>query len=166
MGKKKADIIRDEAGIVVGRRERHPLADLFKAVPMGAEGMPGMRMPPEMEHLLAIHVFDNLKCSPPQDPLYVYREPKRRPLGAHAGADGVWVPTSETKDPAFAEDRRTVSVVDVTDWSEERLAAQEIVIKAERTRQKMVAQADPHITTPAQAGEGDSPTETGEGVSS
>lgn len=161
---RESDIVRDEAGVVIGRHQRHPLADLFKSVPMGSANLPGMRMPPEMEHLLAIHVFDNLRCSPPRDPLYVYREPTRRPVGAHAGAGGVWVPVSQLKNVAFAEDTETVTVADVSDWSEERLRAQEIAIAAERTRQKMVAQADPHIQTPAQAGEGDTPTPAGEGV--
>ncbi len=167
MGKlnRESDILRDEAGIVVGRRTEHPLAHLFKSVPMGSADLPGMGLLPEMRHLLAIHVFDNLRCSPPRDPAYVYREPKRRPAGTHAGAGGVWVPVAHAEDPAFAEDRSSVTVADVTDWSPERLRAQEIAIAAERTRQSLVANADPHITTPAQAGEGDTPTPAGEGVS-
>lgn len=162
---RESDILRDEAGVVIGRRTEHPLAHLFKSVPMGSADLPGMGLLPEMRHLLAIHVFDNLHCSPPRDPAYVYREPKRRPVGVHAGAGGVWVPVTHADDPAFLEDRGSVTVADVRDWTEERLRAQETAIAAERTRQRLVAQADPHITTPAQAGEGATPTPTGEGVS-
>lgn len=160
----ESDIIRDEAGIVIGRRTEHPFAHLLKAVPMGNADMPGMGLPPEMRHLIAIHVWDNLRCSPPRDPLYVYKEPKRRPRGTHAGAGGVWVPMEHANDEAFVEESGTVTVADVGGWSEDRLKAQEIAIAAERTRQKLVAQADPHITTPEQAGEGPNPTPTGEGV--
>lgn len=160
---RESDILRDEAGVVVSRRTEHPLADLFKAVPMGAN-LPGMGLLPEMRQLLAIHVFDNLRCSPPRDPLYVYREPHRRPTGTHAGAGGVWVPVAHAEDPAFTENSHTVTVADVSDWSEERLKAQELAIKAERTRQRLIQQADPHIQTPAQAGEGAAPTPAGEGV--
>lgn len=161
---RESDILRDEAGIVIGRRTEHPMSWVFKSVPMGSENMPGMGLLAEMRHLLAIHVFDNLHCSPPQNPAYVYKEPKNVPRGTHAGAGGVWVPIAHADDPAFAETAGSVTVSDVTDWSPERLKAQEIAIAAERTRQNLVAQADPHITTPAQAGEGDTPTPTGEGV--
>lgn len=160
----ESDILRDEAGIIVGRRTEHPLAHLFKSVPMGSKELPGMGLLPEMRHLLAIHVFDNLRCSPPRDPLYVYKEPKRKPRGTHAGAGGVWVPIALADDPAFAEAPDAVTVANVAGWSEERLKAQEFAIAAERARQKLVAQADPHITTPEQAGEGGSPTPAGEGV--
>lgn len=161
---RESDIVRDEEGIVIGRRTQHPYAGLFKAVPMGSKDMPGMSFPVEFQHLLAIHVFDNLRCSPPRDPLYVYREPRRRPQGSHAGAGGVWVPVKLANDPAFVEETGTVQVANVTDWSEERLRAQEIAIAAERTRQKLITQADPHIQTAAQAGEGPDPTPAGEGV--
>lgn len=167
MGKlnQESDIVRDEAGIVTGRRTQHPLAGLFRAVPMGGANMPGMTLPVEIRHLLAIHTFDNLRCSPPKNPLYVYREPKFVPKGSHAGAGGVWVPVALADDPAFTETDTTVTVADVRDWSAERLKAQELAIKHERIRQNLITQGDPHIQTAAQAGEGTDPTPAGEGMS-
>lgn len=159
----ESDILRDEAGIVVGRRSEHPLAHLFKAVPLGP-GLPGMGMLPEHRHLLAIHVFDNLRCSPPRDPLYVLREPKNVPVGTHAGAGAVWVPVAHAADPAFVESRESVRIADVRGWSADRLKAQQAAIQAELIRQRLVEQADPHITTPEQAGEGDVPTPPGDGL--
>lgn len=159
-----SDIVRDEAGIVVGRHTEHPYADLLKQIPMGGANMPGMDLPAEMRHLIAIHIWDNLRCSGPRDPLYVLREPTNVPKGAGRRAASVWVPVSKLDDPAFAESDESVTVADVRDWSPERLKAQKIAIAAEERRQKMVAQADPHIQTPAQAGEGDTPTPGGEGV--
>lgn len=147
-------ILRDEEGIIVGRRRRHPLADLFKDVPMGTSNMPGMSMGPDIEHLLAIHVFDNMKCRyDPDRSLYVHRTPKKRPAGTHKGAPGVWVPKTVADDPAFEEDPETIEVPDPTGWSPAKLAAAKTAIVAEENAQRMVEQADPHITTREDAGE-------------
>lgn len=166
MGKLHAesDIVRDEAGIVVGRHTEHPYAPLLKQIPMGGANMPGMGLLPEMRQLIAIHIWDNLRCSGPRDPLYVLREPKNVPRGAGRDAASLWVPVSKLDDPAFVESDGSVTVADVRDWSPQRLKAQKIAIAAEERRQRMVAQADPHIVTPAQAGEGDTPTPPGEGA--
>ena len=138
---------------------------MLKSIPMGTANMPGMSLPPEIRHLIAIHVWDNLRCSPPRDPLYVYREPRGMPAGARAaGAGGVWVPIKHANDDAFAEDTEKIMVADVTDWTPQRLEAQRLAIAAEERRQRLIAQADPHIHTAAQAGEGDTPTPAGEGV--
>lgn len=147
-------IIRDEQGIVVGRRRRHPLADLFKDVPMGgtAPNMPGMGILPEMQHLLAIHTFDNLRCSPPKDPRYVHKTPKNVPRGTHRGAPGLWVPIALANDPAFEETEDTVTIPDPAGWSPQKIAAMETALAAEKIEQTLVEQADAHITTPEQAG--------------
>lgn len=146
-------IIRDEAGIVVAMRDRHPLADLFRWVPMGASNLPGMGIQPELQHLLAIHVFSNLRCDyDPERALYDYREPKRR-AGMHATAGGVWVPKGVQDDEAFAESEDSVTIPDPTGWTPQKLAAMKTAVRAEEIKQKAVEQADPHITTRAEAGE-------------
>lgn len=161
MVKRKQDMVLED-GVIVGRRNEHPHADLFKDVPMGGANLPNMNLPPEFRHLLAIHIFDNLDCSLPRNPRYVHRQPDKVPEGTHAGAGGVWVPTAQADDPAFAEVAASITVPDPAHWSDEKLNAAELVIKRERMQRKLVAQADPHITTKAEAAGTDEPTPTGQ----
>lgn len=67
-------ILRDpQTGVVVGRRNQHPHAHLFTAIPTANPDYPGMppfNMPDEMKQLIAVHFFDNLYPGlplPPED---------------------------------------------------------------------------------------------------
>ena len=141
----KDGIIRDRrTGIVLARKDRHPLADLFKDVPMG-EGLPGLHMGlPEVEHLLAIHVFDNLGCSPPQEPLYK-AVPDRESLTATGSDRVLWVPVA-TPDPVPAEEAdEQIFVADISDYNADQMAALEFQIQQKKIADKMLEQADPHV---------------------
>ena len=146
-------IIRDEEGVVVDRRHRHPLADWLRCMPLGSSNLPGMNMDAMIEQRIAIHVFDNLHCSPPRDPAYVYRTPKQKPRGTHAAAPGVWVPVGLLEDEAFEESEESVTIPDPTDWSPAKLQAMKTAIVQEEAKQRLVEQADPHIQTREDAGE-------------
>jgi hypothetical protein len=132
-------IIRDkDTRVVLARRDKHPLADLFKAIPAGSSNMPVFNMPPEMHHLLAIHIFDNLDCSPPREPLYKYREPAE----GHSGLNGgMWVPIDEP-DEAYAPAAAPVRVVDTSSMTDAELVENEKRLKAEKLRRKRAEQAD------------------------
>jgi hypothetical protein len=113
-----------------------------------------MSMGAEIEHLLAVHTFDNLRCTyTPDRARYVHRRPRKRPAGTHKGAPGVWVPVNLADDPAFMEDTETVEIPDPTGWSPQKLAAMKTAVVSEEIKQKQVEQADPHITTREEAGE-------------
>ncbi|WP_062368035.1 hypothetical protein ACK8HH_17075 [Gordonia sp. LUNF6] len=64
-------ILRDDQGVVVGRRTQHPHSHLLTAIPTANPDYPGMppfNMPAEMKQLIAIHVFDNLYPGLPEPP--------------------------------------------------------------------------------------------------
>ncbi|MRH85989.1 hypothetical protein GFY24_00665 [Nocardia sp. SYP-A9097] len=130
-----------ETGIVYARESRHPLADWFRSVPMG-QGLPGMQMPPEIQHLLAIHVFDNLRLPAPTDALYKPRRDKN--ATAATGHDAVtWVPIG-APDEGQGEDitEAPVLVADITGYTPAQIAAMKAQIRQEEIRQKMLAQSD------------------------
>ena len=138
---KLSGIRRDpNTGIVLARERRHPLADLFRNVPMG-QGLPGMKMMPEAEHLLAIHAFDNLQCSPPRDPLYKART-DRDALAATGIAQVIWVPinTPDPEDEPPVE--TTVVVADISGYTPAQIEAMKAQIREEEIRRKLSAQAD------------------------
>lgn len=138
---KLSGIRRDATtGIVLAREQRHPLADLFRSVPMGT-GLPGMKLPIEVEHLLAIHIFDNLDCSPPQNPLYKARPDKdaERALGMPGV---IWVPINTPDDPDTPDDDGTVVIADVAEYSERQLEAMKAQIRQVEIARKLAAQAD------------------------
>lgn len=76
MARRKKDalhrgILRDENGVVVGRRSQHPHAHLLTAIPAANPDYPNVppfNMPPELKQLVAVHVFDNLYPGLPQPP--------------------------------------------------------------------------------------------------
>lgn len=140
----KDGIIRDRrTGIVLARKHRHPLADVFKDIPMG-EGLPGMHMDPMAEHLLAIHVFDNEDCSPPREPLYK-AVPDPDSLNA-TGTDRVlWVPINTPDPVADDEADEQILVADISEYTPDQVAAMEFQIRQKKIADKMLAQADPHV---------------------
>lgn len=138
-------IRRDPAtGVVIARESRHPLADLFRSAPMG-QGLPGMNIPAEAEHILAIHIFDNLNCSPPRNPKYKARKDKEQIRST--GIDGVkWVPTNapdadEDADPEAAAD--DIVVADISGYNAMQLEAMKAQIREEEIKRKLAEQADP-----------------------
>lgn len=145
----KEGVVRDRrTGIVLSRKNRHPLADVFKDAPMG-EGLPGMHMDPMAEHLLAIHVFDNLRCSPPQDPLY-RAAPDPDSLNATGTDRVIYVPVG-TSDPAADDDAaEPILVADISDYNADQIAAMKLQLQQKEIADKMLEQADPHVR-----GEGD-----------
>ncbi|WP_282775864.1 hypothetical protein [Nocardia sp. CC201C] len=135
-------IRRDKAtGIVLAREHRHPLADWLRSVPMGT-GLPGMQMPPEIEHLLAIHLFDNLRLPAPTAPLYTPRVDKaaRRDIGKDAV---IWVPIGtpeeEETEPVTGQ---PVTIADISDYTPAQLAAMKAAIRRAEIEAKMVEQSD------------------------
>lgn len=134
-------ITRDKDGIVLSRRDVHPLAYLFRALPSGLDGT-YFTLPPEIHHLLAIHIFDNLDCSPPRAPKYKYREAAN---AQHEGQGGDWVPDSAPdEDYAAAAFGAAVEIPgDIDEWSQAKRDAVKLAIRAAEIKSKMVQQADP-----------------------
>lgn len=141
----KDGIIRDRrTGIVLARKDRHPLADLFKDVPMG-EGLPGLHMGlPEVEHLLAIHVFDNMDCSPPRNPLY-RAVPDPDSLNATGTDRVIYVPVDTPNPVAVEEEDEQIFVADISKYNADQMAALKLQIQQKEIADKMLEQADPHI---------------------
>lgn len=140
-----AGIVRDpKTGIVLARTIRHPLADLFMSAPMG-QGLPALNIHPfnEISQILAIHMFDNLDCSPPRDPKY-----KWRPNNAQVRATGLpgvlWVPIN-TPDPEPTVAAEPVEVADISEYSTEQLAVLKSQIRQVEIRQKLINNLDPHV---------------------
>lgn len=137
-------VIRDQrTGIVIAREERHPGADLFKDAPMG-DGLPGMSMQPEAEHILAIHFFDNLgyPLTPP-DPRYKAQDdPDSMPgIGRRLVK---WVPL-DTPDTESALDDEPIMVADISEYTPEQRAAMKAQLRQLEAAEKLMAQADPHV---------------------
>lgn len=153
-------IIRDpETGVVIARRDRHPLADLLRAIPSGAGGVE-FSMPPELQHIIAIHLFDNLKCSPPTNPLYEYREPTVGHSGLNTGHDTSWVPVGAVANPA-AVVADPISLPDPAGWSAEKLHAMKLAIRNEEIQQKLILSTD--VVADPDANSGPNPTAAGGG---
>ena len=138
---KLSGIRRDPTtGIVTAREQRHPLADLFRSVPMGV-GLPGMRMQVEAEQLLAIHIFDNLDCSPPRTPLYKPRADTDALRST--GMPGVlWVPINTPDDPDAPPVDEPVMVADIGTYTPAQLEAMKAQIKQIEMERRLIAQAD------------------------
>ncbi|QRY62761.1 hypothetical protein JVX90_00340 [Gordonia sp. PDNC005] len=78
MARRKKDpmlrgIIRDDNGVVVARRAKHPLQHLLTAIPADSPDYPDAQIPPmnlpdELKQLVAVHVFDNLYPGIPAPP--------------------------------------------------------------------------------------------------
>ncbi|MBF6298208.1 hypothetical protein IU459_11720 [Nocardia amamiensis] len=134
-------IRRDKAtGIVLAREHRHPLADWFRSVPMGT-GLPGMQMPPEAEHLLAIHVFDNLRLPAPKNPLYKPRVDREARRGAGIEAV-IWVPVGAPEEDATEALAEPVEVVDISHYSPAQLEAMKAQIRDVEVTRKLIEQSD------------------------
>ncbi|MGW4718251.1 hypothetical protein [Nocardia sp. NPDC004260] len=139
-------IRRDKAtGIVLAREHRHPLADWFRSVPMGT-GLPGMQMPPEAEHLLAIHTFDNLQLPAPKHPLYKPRIDKeaRRDAGIEAV---IWVPAGAPEDDTTEALAEPAEVDDISHYNPAQLAAMKAQIRQIEITRKLAEQSDTGGTT-------------------
>lgn len=77
-----------KTGVVLSRSNRHPMADLFTAIPANSADYPEATLPPfnmpeEMKQLIAVHVLDNLYPG----------------LPAPAGPDERWHLVSEDGEP-------------------------------------------------------------------
>jgi hypothetical protein len=138
-------IVRDpDTGIVIARENRHPGADMFRSAPMG-EGLPGMNLPVEAEHILAIHFFDNLGyLLAPPNPLY---EPIDNPeQRASTGTAGVlWVPIEKGARRSAPEEDETVIVADISGYDANQIAAMKAQIRQREIADKLLEQADPHV---------------------
>lgn len=59
-------LIRDDNGVVLALDKRHPMLDIFTAIPLSAPDVPGggdlppINLPTEMKQQLALHMFENL----------------------------------------------------------------------------------------------------------
>lgn len=134
-------VLRDpKTGIVIARKHRHPLADLFIDAPMG-QGLPGMHMAAEAEHILAIHVFDNLDCSPPRNPLYKARLDQDS-MAATGQKRYIYVPINEPDDGNDVVEE-AVEVDDISHYDDDQLAAMKVQIHQIEVRKKLLEQADP-----------------------
>lgn len=144
-GDRLSGIVRDKTtGIVLTRSQRHPLADLFMSAPMGPGNLPGMNIPYEAHHILAIHVFDNLDCSPPRNPLYKFRRnlEQERSTGI-PGA--LWVPVNTPDKEYEPVADEVVEVVDITDYTPMQIEAMKAQIREKEIRDKLTANLDPHV---------------------
>ncbi|MFE5789534.1 phage gene 29 protein family protein [Rhodococcus erythropolis] len=140
----KDGVIRERrTGIVLARKARHPGADLFRDVPMG-DGLPGMHMATEAEHLLAIHFFDNLGYDVvPPNPLYKAAvDPDSR---KSTGSDRVvWVPI-DTPEVDIEDDGELIVVPDIDGYTDDQIDAMELQVAQIKLNRKLLAQADPHV---------------------
>ncbi|MFT4087401.1 MAG: hypothetical protein QM658_09650 [Gordonia sp. (in: high G+C Gram-positive bacteria)] len=128
-------LIRDREGVVLARTAEHPLAYLFEAIPSydpaSEKPLPPMHMPPEMRQIIAIHVFDNLKCGGPGEDA-VYRLVKNKTTDAPMGLAGaMWVPKS-VPDDVFEPEPVADDGVDVDALSEAQLNALQAKIDQRR----------------------------------
>lgn len=141
---KRDGIIRDQrTGIVLAREGRHPGADLFKDAPMG-DGLPGMSMAPEAEHILAIHFFDNLGY-PLTPPKPVYKAIPDTDSVAEIGREHVkWVPL-DTPAPVAAQAEEPIVVADISGYNADQIAAMKLQIRQKEIADKMLEQADPQV---------------------
>ena len=147
-------MVRDpKTGVVHARKHEHPLRHVFEAVPNGT-AIP-FNMPPEMQQVLAIHVFDNLRCSPPADDA-VYRlvRAKANP-DAPLGTGGVmWVPKT-VPDSTFDRPDVQVGAVavegipDIEDLDDAQLDALEARIADRKIAQTQAANLDVPVETEA-----------------
>lgn len=130
-----------ETGIVLAREHRHPLASWFRSIPMG-QGLPGMQIPSEFEHLFAIHLFDNLRLPAPSAPLYKPRRDKaaRRDIGHEAV---LWVPVGTPEEDELEDiTEQPVQVADISGYTPAQLAAMKAQIRQEEIKQKLIEQSD------------------------
>lgn len=142
---KLSGIVRDkQTGIVLARTQRHPLADLFRSAPMGMGNMPGMNIPAEAEHILAIHIFDNLDCSPPRRPKYKYRVNKEQVTST--GIPGaLWVPIDAPDEDYEPAPDEVVEVADISGYGPMQVEAMKAQIREHEIRAKLAANVDPHV---------------------
>lgn len=132
-----------KTGVTIARRDKHPLAGLFKAIPSGAGEIP-INIPDELHHLLAIHIFDNLRCSPPNQPLYKYRQSAVNPEAGMNG--GLWVPIDAPDEefaPAGPNADLPVPAEEINMWTPEKMAAMKTAMRAKEIRDKLAEGADP-----------------------
>lgn len=142
-------LIRNADGVVIARRDEHPLAHLFEAVPSydpaTQNALPPMHMPPEFRQLLAIHIFDNLRCAPPADDA-VYRLVKNKVADAPLGLAGaLWVPHS-VPDEVFEPEPVEDDGVDIDGLSDAQLTVLQAKIDQRRIDDAHRAATDAQIT--------------------
>ena len=62
---RRRGLIRDDNGVVLALDRRHPMLDVFTAIPLAAPDMPGVEIPPinwptEMKQAACLHFYENL----------------------------------------------------------------------------------------------------------
>ena len=143
-----------DSGIVIARRDQHPLADEFRAIPAGNGVDTVFNLPAEMRQVLAIHIFDNRACSGPRNPKYFYVEPEAGPqIGLNGG---VWLPAGSVK----KKPEERISLPDPSGWSNAKLKHMKQALRHEEIRRGLEAGADPRQGEPIRPAI--PPSETGE----
>ncbi|GGG03875.1 hypothetical protein GCM10007304_17520 [Rhodococcoides trifolii] len=150
----KDGVLRDpKTNIVLARRHPHPYKDVFNAIP--TEAGIGFDIPDGIKQLLAIHCFDNLGMSPPQNPRYEYVPPAGTHTVNGQNAVGSWEPPVQGRKTAKeADPERAVVIPDPAGWSQNKLAAMEAAVKREKMRQAAILGADAGVAAELAASEG------------
>lgn len=131
-----------DTGIVIARRDPHPLADEFRAIPAGNGIDTVFNLPVEMRQVLAIHIFDNRDCSPPRNPNYFYVEPEG---GQQIGLNGgMWLPASAA--PKRAPEK--VVLPDASGWSNRKIEHMKAALRQEEIKRNLINDADPRAGEP------------------
>lgn len=145
-------MVRDKkSGVVLAREQEHPQRYVFESIPNGTP-IP-FHMDPEMQQVLAIHVFDNLKCSPPgDDAVYRLVRSKANP-GAPLGTGGVvWVPKTvpdSAFEPEQVEPLLVEGVPDIESLDDAQLDALQVRIADRKIAQSQAANLDVPVETDA-----------------
>ncbi|SNS57960.1 hypothetical protein [Rhodococcoides kyotonense] len=150
----KDGILRDpQTNIVIARRHAHPYIDVFNAIP--SETGVNFDMPQELKQLCALHIFDNLGCSPPTNPRYVYVPPSTALAVGGQKNVGTWEPPVKGRKAAKeADPERPVVVPAATGWSKTKIAAMRAELKREELRQSMIDGADAGVRQQLKDAEG------------
>ena len=131
-----------DTGIVTARRDLHPLADEFRAIPAGNGTDTVFNLPAEMRQVLAIHIFDNRDCSGPRNPKYFYVEPTE---GQQIGLNGgMWLPSGSAPE----REREKIVVPDASGWSNRKLEHMKAQIRQEEIKRNLINDADPRAGEP------------------
>ncbi|OZE95081.1 hypothetical protein CH302_19265 [Rhodococcus sp. 15-2388-1-1a] len=150
----KDGILRDpQTNIVIARRHAHPYIDVFNAIP--SEAGVNFDMPAELKQLCAIHIFDNLGCSPPTEPRYIYVPPSSAIAVGGQKNVGTWEPPVKGRKAAKeADPERPVVVPDPQGWTKRKIAAMRAALKSEEIRQQLIDGADAGVRQQMKDAEG------------
>ncbi|MDH6279545.1 hypothetical protein M2280_000754 [Prescottella agglutinans] len=108
------------------------------------DGLPGMSMAAEAEHILAIHFFDNLgyPLTPPNPRYKAKSDPDSVPGVGREQV--VWVPR-DTPEPDAAQDNKPIIVADISGYDADQIAAMKAQIRQLEIAAKLMEQADPPV---------------------